>query len=1233
GNDIDADAGAKLALRYTSGANTYQYGNPGTNYTTTVTRNFAHVRTQYYYLLTTPWGETESVISTVFQTTKTNGTEIPMYVNKKTIIRGNKKWFATIYYIRNNHATRNAVNTRFFQGCDWNFNGSNNGDDCAYDGAKDTVFGYKSAGNPVSYGGFSGFTASLSHHVGTYITMWQAIVNANLNNLNSVNGDAGTALEFLVGNGSLPAGSSGAVEIIWGYGNTLNGQAQADMQAEIDYGKARLHDTGILEITSPAEGRVFRNSDGYIMISATAVNYGLRDWSTVPVKIDITGPAGFTPVTGFTYANVTFTVPTAESVIAGYGFDISNTAAVPPGLYTIRVYTDLSSIPGITDQNPGNDSKTVNVYIGGVSVNPETRQVVSAGSYGDIALTCGNTTGTNYRFNISPDSSSMGWPTSVLNQSDSALLAADYDGDLVWDYVNPAYDTDSDSRPDILINNNSSYGIIFRKYVPETAEGGETDITSVRLAAVSAPSVYGTALETTVASYKSAVNKTLWLHANAEGPAEHAYNLTTLTDTAAADTSSTLVNRYASRAFSMSPPLYRQLRLVNAINARLVLVRGGTVGTVNATVDIFYTNGVNTVKIGSSTVACNTGTYNFPITLAGPVTIPAGYKLAMLFTNVGNTARTLTIQHTGSVAPDQRSCVSLDVTDYVGVDWIRSFDSEGNTKSVLAAGSQARISAQMSDPFGSYDVNTTNARITIIDALNNTVLSSAALTYEAEDTGNPKGWKRMYITYNIPEAAEPGIWAAVVTAVEGNGASSSRVYKFTVSRPDHVRVSPVFTALPAGWQASLGIQVVDINGNSMAAQRWVTVTANADASFSAVPPGWAGLGLNTAYGFTDNAGFAAVSVSNSAAQQVTITPSALLAGSPARDEKAYVWFTSADHASARVDDGIAAAGAAGTGEPVRIWLEDFAGNTVASVQWVTVTASGSAYFSYVPSGWTIAGGNTAYGPTNPSGYADLVLKNNSTGTAVVTPFSTPWGNHSRDVTASVMFVAPGADHVALSYAGSGTLSAGTQKSLVVSVVDADKVPVTGNYTVVINAPQKATFTASSDPSASGIGTGTLVMEITGASSGTADIIDYYAQSLTVTPHCAALAGSNASPDRDVPVVLEWVAGPADHVAAFAASEYTEIGTTVEIRLQVVDVYGNSVSGATTISLSSSGAAIFTSSTLAAVTGINTGNISGTTNLSGFATAHIYNETAQTNNIIPDSGLDGSIAAPDRDVGT
>ncbi|HRQ45271.1 MAG TPA: hypothetical protein PLB12_13070, partial [Candidatus Goldiibacteriota bacterium] len=368
---------------------------------------FAHVSTTYKQLNVTPWGETEAVISTIFQTT--NGApELPFIINKKTIIRGNKKWFATIYYITNN-GPGTAVNIRFFQGCDWNFNGSNTGDNCRYENGngEDTVFGYKPAGDPVSYGGFSGSLNSANHDVGTYTNIW-AHIRANLLNANSAAGDAATALEWNLG--ALTAGQKTAVDVIWGYGNTLNGQAQTDMQNEINYGKSKLFDAGISGITSPVNGAVYQNSTGSIIITATAVNYGLRDWVNLPVRIEITGPSGY--YRNSTFTTKTFTVPDAEQHTVECPFDISTLAQ---GEYTIKIYTDLNADMGYADSNSTNDGKTVKIYIGGVSALPESQQTVNIGQAGDLNLTVSNTTGADDRFDISLDSVTMPWPGYLID--------------------------------------------------------------------------------------------------------------------------------------------------------------------------------------------------------------------------------------------------------------------------------------------------------------------------------------------------------------------------------------------------------------------------------------------------------------------------------------------------------------------------------------------------------------------------------------------------------------------------------------------------------------------------------------------------------------------------------------------------------------------------------------------------------------------------------------------------
>ncbi|MCK5243106.1 hypothetical protein KAR34_11715, partial [bacterium] len=112
GSDFDSMAGGKMALRFTAGT-TQQYGNPG-GIGTGTNGDFQETSRIYYLMNETPENQLESVI--VIETYAPSGTPIPVTVTQKIIIRGNLKWFATIYYIHNAHGSTAATNLRFFQG-------------------------------------------------------------------------------------------------------------------------------------------------------------------------------------------------------------------------------------------------------------------------------------------------------------------------------------------------------------------------------------------------------------------------------------------------------------------------------------------------------------------------------------------------------------------------------------------------------------------------------------------------------------------------------------------------------------------------------------------------------------------------------------------------------------------------------------------------------------------------------------------------------------------------------------------------------------------------------------------------------------------------------------------------------------------------------------------------------------------------------------------------------------
>ncbi|HPI04312.1 MAG TPA: hypothetical protein PKZ78_10785, partial [Candidatus Goldiibacteriota bacterium] len=633
----------------------------------------------------------------------------------------------------------------------------------------------------------------------------------------------------------------------------------------------------------------------------------------------------------------------------------------------------------------------------------------------------------------------MPWPGYLIDGASGVTIAADTDGNGVWEYINMLYNSNFNSFPDIQIANNGGYNLVYRKFVPITAEGGETDKTTLKFMGIGNAAFYCSVEETTIAAYKGAVTKSLWLHGNnpaTQAPAGHINSLTTVTDTAGTGTgglSYTQVARYASAVWSMSPVLHRDLKVTGNIRVNLVLTDNNV--TNSATVTLFYTNGQKSYLIGERASGnirrgnSNTRTAfdTFTITPSLPLVIPAGYKLAVLFNNRGTGNTYFRVYHNSL----QISNVSMSVSDYVGVDWIKAYDAFGVTSNAYVAGENLKISAQVSDPFGAYAV--ANARIAIYNPSGVTqVAGTTLMTYDNTDSASVPGYKQYYYNYTIPASPETGMWSAVVEGEEDNGVRSTRVYNFYVRAPDHIQLNPVNTIIPAGNEALIKSQVVDIQGNSLNSPQLITVTVNGSAVFSSAPAGWTGEGTNTIYGNTDSRGYAEFKVRSFDPENVTVTPSCALPGSPGNNTNSYIWFTPPHHASASVTDGIAAAG--GTGEPVRIWIEDIYGNAVASSQFITVTLDNGGYFSSVPAGWSGAGTSTAFGFTNTSGYEDLTVQKNSPGNVKVMPDSTSWGFPAFDEGADINFVLPGEYHIEVVDAGSGTLTASNVRVLNIKVM-------------------------------------------------------------------------------------------------------------------------------------------------------------------------------------------------------
>jgi uncharacterized repeat protein (TIGR01451 family) len=159
------------------------------------------------------------------------------------------------------------------------------------------------------------------------------------------------------------------------------------------------------------------------------------------------------------------------------------------------------------------NSNTVTVsvaQVGGVLVAPDQAGMVSSATgqtieYGFDVTNTGN--GSDW-FDLSlVKSGPYYWPAELLDTTGTILMAQDSDADGLWDYVNPAYDSDSDGRPDTgTLAAGASLSVVLRMTVPAGTNPGDQEITSLMATSNYGPiSNQATATSTPVSGAGSAV--------------------------------------------------------------------------------------------------------------------------------------------------------------------------------------------------------------------------------------------------------------------------------------------------------------------------------------------------------------------------------------------------------------------------------------------------------------------------------------------------------------------------------------------------------------------------------------------------------------------------------------------------------------------------------------------------------------------------------------------------------
>jgi uncharacterized repeat protein (TIGR01451 family) len=246
-----------------------------------------------------------------------------------------------------------------------------------------------------------------------------------------------------------------------------------------------------------------------------------------------------------------------------------------------------------------------------------------------------------------------------------------------------------------------------------------------------------------------------------------------------------------STTFTMNPTLQAALTLNSgAFNVNLLLARSGASANQNRTITVSLTHPtLGTIATATSTLnamSTTTAMYTFTLNTAG-VTVPGNTALSLVVNNNSNNTSNRQITLTPYVGA-QFSRVDLNSATIINVNsvttWSAAFNG-GSAQGTFYPGATVYVRAQISDPFGSFDISA--ARITIRNPASVDAVTDQAMTAQgAPATCNSQTASTCIYQYAfaLPANAPAGGWTLRVTGVEGvEGVTDLGVGSFIVQIP------------------------------------------------------------------------------------------------------------------------------------------------------------------------------------------------------------------------------------------------------------------------------------------------------------------------------------------------------------------------------------------------------------------------------------------------------------------
>ena len=252
----------------------------------------------------------------------------------------------------------------------------------------------------------------------------------------------------------------------------------------------------------------------------------------------------------------------------------------------------------------------------------------------------------------------------------------------------------------------------------------------------------------------SAGTKFVYLHRTAAG----VRSLSRVVPTAA-DTNEPVANGTPDTC-TITPALQTAFAIsANPIPVRLWLTRSSNnPGSRSVTVTLTSSNGYTTTVANSITPPNSATTptlfsFNLPNTLVR--NFPAGTTFTLTVSNAGS--NNITIWPNGNGAAGNNSRIEFPATTVINVDSVATYSAAfngGAVQTTFYPGANVFVRAQISDPFGSFDIG--SARITIIDPANVTQVNNLLMTAQgAPATCNSTSAASCIFQYQYAVPASP----------------------------------------------------------------------------------------------------------------------------------------------------------------------------------------------------------------------------------------------------------------------------------------------------------------------------------------------------------------------------------------------------------------------------------------------------------------------------------------------